>query len=150
MSHLTMGVDSEAVKLAGAPRMPARHCSRAQIDIELRSAIMRRIAIVSAMLIVVGILICGATSARADGIILGRVEWTSPNGILDYRAQQGDEHQIYVDPQARITHNGRPIQLGQLKLGWDITIQYVDTDKGPVAIAIAAVSKFGAVAGHNL
>jgi hypothetical protein len=84
-----------------------------------------------------------AEHARADGIITGRVEWTSPNNILDFRTNNGDEHQIYVDPQARITHNGQQITLNQLKLGWSITIQYVDTDKGPVAIDVAAASMFG-------
>ncbi|HEY3964180.1 MAG TPA: hypothetical protein VGM05_06460 [Planctomycetaceae bacterium] len=80
---------------------------------------------------------------RADGIVRGKVQWTSGNNILVFRDDSDAERRMLVDPMAQITHNGQLITLDQLKLGWTISIYYVDGPNGPVAVTIQAASRFG-------
>ncbi len=103
---------------------------------------MRAHALTTAV-IFLAVSIGSVAAVRADGIVRGKVQWTSGNNILVFRDDSDAERRMLVDPLAQITHNGQPISLDQLKLGWSISIYYVDGPNGPVAVTIQATSRFG-------
>jgi hypothetical protein len=104
---------------------------------------MRRyinVAVVQALAIIA---ICVfVPKARADGVAQGKVEWTASNVIV-FKDYSGPVIQIQVDLNARITLNGRPIRLIDLKPGTHVTIYYEDGPFAPVAVAIEAFGRFG-------
>jgi hypothetical protein len=112
-------------------------------EIGLREVNMRgRISIAVVLALAILAIWVFVPKARADGVVQGRVEWTASN-VLTFKDYAGTVLQIQVHPDARVTLNGRPIPLVQLKQGAHVTIYYEDRQFAPLAVAIEALSRFG-------
>jgi hypothetical protein len=85
-------------------------------------------------------------TARADGVLFGKVEWISGNVVI-LKEYTGPVVNIQVQGDARITINGLPARLNQLKPKMHVTIYYEDREFAPVAVVVEAVSQFGAARG---
>ncbi len=98
--------------------------------------------------LILAIVFSGAMSAtaRADGVLFGKVEWISGNVII-LKEYTGPVVYIQVDGAARITINARPARLNQLKPKMHVTIYYEDREFAPVAVVVQAVSQFGTARG---
>jgi hypothetical protein len=105
----------------------------------------RRISIAVVLALAILAICIVVPKAQADGIVRGRVEWTASN-VLVFKDYSGPVIQIPVDLNARITLNGRPIRLIDLKQGTHVTIYYEDGPFAPVAVAVEAFGRFGAPA----
>jgi hypothetical protein len=93
--------------------------------------------------VVLALVVVGPVStARAGGIVYGKVEWTASNAIT-FRDYSGGVVQLQVDLNARILLNGRRVQLVDLKPGTPVTVYYENGPFAPYVVAIVAVSRFG-------
>jgi|SRR5689334_13967313 hypothetical protein len=102
---------------------------------------MRRSITVAVVLVLAIAAVCiFVPKARADGVVYGKVEWTASN-LITIKDYAGVVVQIQVHPDARVTFNGRPIPLVQLKQGTHVTIYYQDREFAPLAFAIDGLSR---------
>ena len=82
------------------------------------------------------------STARAAGIVYGKVEWTDASTIT-FKEYGGAVLQLQVDLNAPVTLNGRRVRLVDLKAGTPVTVYYEIGPFAPFAIAVAAVGRFG-------